>query len=445
MTALGNIGVLQIISMKMLFKTLNAKNGKNLNEFITNLTAGLTQTKLKQAVEFGKVLDSLTNSMMKVTVCIIGMSAGIALFGFMTVLGSVAVVVSSIHIILKLMKNLSKETKSIEKAAKNLNMVMTAVSILTANVIALAFVAKMADKIQWESLGKVGAMMVALVGVMYVATKIGKEWKKNGKDMTLGLIGVTALLIGGSMAVKIAVQTAAENTWQDLALGIGMVMGVMLLTVGFVKLLSKNNKNLVNALVSMAVMTALLAATALIINHLIIPIGEEAGPAALGVIVVAGTLFALTAMVKILGSIRNKSLVQATLCVGIMSFIMLGIGLITKEILIPLGLDAEAAFIGAGTAMALTIGFGLLTGLFGVVFSNKRMKYLKNGVIGLGAMALVMVALSEATRRFVVLAEEMQGLTVNDVIFSGLTMTALVGVFGAMAYAIGKLAKNKSM
>lgn len=442
---LSKISKHKVSAMKALFKVLNGKNGKNLNEFITNLTNGLTDAKMKKAVEFGNAVSVLCDSMLKVTASILLMAGGIALFGFATILGSVSVVVASMFFIIKMMKKITAEKKSIENGTKNLNTLMVAVSIMTVNIIALAYVAKLADKIQWESLAKVGVMMVALVGVMAVAIHMGKNWKKNGKDMLLGMIGVTTLLIGGAMAVKIAVQVAAENKLEDVLLGVGIIAGTMLMTVGLVKLLGKANKNIKSALVSMAVMTALLAATALVINELIIPIGEEAGPAALGVLVVGGTLLALTFMVKILGSVKNKNLVQATLCVAIMSFIMLGIGLITKEILIPLGLEAEAAFIGAGTAMAITIAFGLLTSLFGVVFSGKRMKYLKNGVIGLAAMAGVILALSEATRRFVVLAEEMQGLSAEDVLFTGLTVVALVTTFGTIAYAIGRLAKSKSM
>lgn len=442
---LTKLSMLDVMTMKMAFSVMNAKAGKNVSDFINNLTAGLTDAKVKKLKQFNESMVDLSHAMMFFSGSIVVVAAAIATLGFTTVLGSVAVVIASMNFILKMVKKVAADSKSIEKATKHLNSLMVAVSIMTANVIALAFVAKMADKIQWESLAKVGAMMVAVVGIMAVATKLGKDWKKNGKDMLLGMIGVTTLLIGGAMAVKIAVQVAAENKIEDLALGVGIVMGVMLMTVGLVKLLAKNNRNLKNGLISMAVMTALLATTALIINNLIIPIGEEAGPAALGMLVVGMTMLGMTMMIKILGSVKNKNLVQATLCVGIMSFIMLGIGLITKEILIPLGLEAEAAFVGAGTAMALTLGFGLLTALFGVVFNKKRLSYLKNGVIGLVAIAGVMVVLTEASKHFMTLVEAMNGMTAEDIGMAGLTVVALVGSIGAIAFGIGKLLENKTI
>ena len=211
-------------------------------------------------------------------------------------------------------------------------------TLLVANVAALVLLSQEADRLQWESIGKIAVLMTMMVGVTYVMTKLADTWKKNGKDMVLAMTGLATLMIGGALAVKLMVEVASDNNWKDILTGVAMIGAVIGLSAIMFKVLAANNKNLRDSLISLTVMTGLLMMTGYIINNLLIPIGEEAGPAALGVVITGLTLFALAGIVRMLNKIADpKKVLFATMSVAALSFMMIGISLITQEILIPLG------------------------------------------------------------------------------------------------------------
>lgn len=313
-----------------------------------------------------------------------------------------------------------------------------AVTLLVANVAVIAFIADYAGQIEWESLGKVAVIMGSLLLVTYIASKMADVWARRGKDMIYAMTGIAALLIGGALAVNMLVETAAENSWIDLALGIGMITGVILLGVWMMNVLEKHNKDVKNALFSMTVLTGLLLVTGLIIREILIPIGEEAGAAALGVVVVAGLMFAMAGIVHMLNKISDpKKVLLATASVAAMSFLMIGIALITKEILIPLGEQQDKAFTGAITAIAITSAFGVLTWVAGKMFNDKDK--LLNATLAMVAVSGIMLVLSESVSHFVSLADKLSGTSIEYILGAGALMAALVGSIGGIAFAIGQM------
>lgn len=327
---LSSIGILSAATLKVVLGLMNEATGKSVASFVKSICSSMSDKNQKALKSFADSMKELSIGTLYMAGSIALITATISMFGIMNVIEAVTVSLAAVGGLMLLFGKISENQKLIQESAKSLMHISLMTTLLVANVAALVLLSQEADRLQWESIGKIAVLMTMMVGVTYVMTKLADTWKKNGKDMVLAMTGLATLMIGGALAVKLMVEVASDNNWKDILTGVAMIGAVIGLSAIMFKVLAANNKDLRDSLISLTVMTGLLMMTGYIINNLLIPIGEEAGPAALGVVITGLTLFALAGIVRMLNKIADpKKVLFATMSVAALSFMMIGISLIT--------------------------------------------------------------------------------------------------------------------
>ena len=154
------------------------------------------------------------------------------------------------------------------------------------------------------------------------------------------------------------------------------------------------------------------------------------------------TLFIIVTLIfgtYILSNVDGKKAGYAILATAAMAFILLGISLITKDILIPIGKMWDDALIGAGVVLGIIAIFGAVLFLIGK-FADKFAVELAIGAIIMTAVAVVMLATGTACLLFAYEAKKINELNKGGAVFLGAaTMIGLFAIMGTVFTAIGAL------
>ena len=116
--------------------------------------------------------------------------------------------------------------------------------------------------------------------------------------------------------------------------------------------------------------------------------------------------------------VDGKKAGYAILATAAMAFILLGISLITKDILIPIGKMWPEALIGAGVVLGIIAIFGTVLFLLGK-FADKFAVELAIGAIIMTAVAVVMLATGTACLLFAYEAKKIDELNKGGAVFLG--------------------------
>ena len=127
-------------------------------------------------------MKTLSTGILILTGSIALLAGTIALFGAMTVIGAVVVSTFYIGAILGLMRLLVKKQDEVKDGIKSLNDISKVMIIMTGQIIALSIMAMYLDKVDWESIGKMAVMMVAVGGFMTWALAVGQKWTRGGDN-----------------------------------------------------------------------------------------------------------------------------------------------------------------------------------------------------------------------------------------------------------------------
>ena len=175
--------MLGVVTLALLKPILTEKFGQNISGFIKALTNGITKDRMEKVDIFTKSVKTLATGILILTATIGLMAAGIALFGSMVIIESIALMTLFIGSTLLMLKWTSQKSRDIKKGTDALHDVAKAISILTLNVILLTITAQMMNKIEWESIWKVELLFVTLGAVMVAAMYVSDKWQKGGKKL----------------------------------------------------------------------------------------------------------------------------------------------------------------------------------------------------------------------------------------------------------------------
>ena len=155
-----------------------------------------------------------------------------------------------------------------------------------------------------------------------------------------------------------------------------VVIGILALLIGGIYLLSNISQNkdtdLYKNLLAVTILGLIYGGLALIIKFLIIPIGENAKEALFGTLIVVGLLAALIGGIWALSAIDTDNMNKALLYTVIMAVILLGVSLIVKEIIVPIGENAKEAFFGTLITVGLILAFGAMMFILGKILEKKE-------------------------------------------------------------------------
>ena len=445
---LTGIGLMVMsLSVSLLLLALTVKNN-SVKTIIASLgiltlfVAGSVYLVNKLSSIDSKNLNASTNAMLKIAgvFAIIALVSATLLAPIGNRLGDVMAggLVVSLVIALSIfaVKYIAKANKDIKQGASNLlkiSLIFALVSIISLTL--LIPIGKKADDV-------IGGAIITLAiigGLIYGVQLLNKV---NGKRALWGL-AATAILgviyMGIALISKDILVPIGQN-FGDIMIGAIATMFIVAGLIFGVYMLSKiNGKHALWSLAVTVVLAVIYMGIALITKDLLIPIGQNGKEAGIGMGI---TLFIIAALIfgtYILSKVDGKKAGYAILATAAMAFILLGISLITKDILIPIGKMWPEALIGAGVVLGIIAIFGAVLFLIGK-FADKFAVELAIGAVIMTAVAVVMLATGTACLLFAYEAKKIDDLNKGGAVFLGAaTMIGTLALMGAVMFGISKL------
>lgn len=353
---LSGIGMLGVVTLALLKPILTEKFGQNIAGFVKAITNGFTKDRMEKIDVFAKSIKTLSQGVLILTATIGLMAAGIALFGGPLILESTVLITMFLGATLMMLKWTSSNSKKIQDGTIALQNVAKAVTILTLNVMAIALLSTMMDKVEWESIGKVAVMFVMIGVIMTTAMIVSDKWQKGGKKLQETMKGLSMFLLSATAAVGLAVYIVQKSSMGDIILGMAMIAAVIVGGYFTVKyLLKETNKNFDKALKNLGIMVGIMAVTALVIGTLIVPLGPLWDKATVGIIVVGVVMAGLVGLVHWLSKINKTNLKQATNTLMVITGVLTVVSLIALLVLPKIG-EQWGKTLGGAVVVLIIVG-----------------------------------------------------------------------------------------
>lgn len=404
-----------------------------------NIIKDLSEQKLDESLKYAQcVLTGIGLMVMSLSVSLLLLALTVKNNSVKTIIASIGIltlfVAGSVYLVNKLSsidsKNLNASTNAMLKIAG----VFAIIALVSATLLAPI----------GNNLGDVmtGGLVVSLVvslgifAVKYIA-KANKDIEQGTSNL-LKISLIFALVSIISLTLLIPMSKQAD----DVIVGAIITLTIIAGLVFGVKLLNKvNGKRALWGLAATVVLAVIYMGIALITKDLLIPIGQNGPQAGIGMGI---TLFIIVTLIfgtYILSKVDGKKAGYAILATAAMAFILLGISLITKDILIPIGKKGPEAQDGAGVVLGIIAIFGAI--LFAIGKMNLKHKIaIKQGAKIMMEIGLVMLITGTACLLFAIESRKLYQL--NDggaVVLGALTMTIMMGLMGLILYNVGKLKK----
>ena len=285
----------------------------------------------------------------------------------------------------------------------------------------------------------VSAIIAAGIFGISILSKI-----KNARKAVVNLAILTAIYLGISLISLFILPKIADNA-TEVMIGAGITLAILGLLIGGVFLLKLiGNRTLTNALKHLAIMAVIYVGIALIAKDIFMPIGQNGKEIGIGAGIVMLIVMSLILDVYLLNIIKGTAAAHALYATAAMAIILLGVSLITKEILIPIGEKAKEAIYGGTIIIGIIIIFGLIMFAFGKILQNKTASNaIINGAIYMTAMSAVIAIIGVCILGFAWTAKKVWEFNKdNAVVFGGLMIVSIIGVMGLIMFAVGKFAEK---
>lgn len=404
-----------------------------------NIIKDLSEQKLDESLKYAQcVLTGIGLMVMSLSVSLLLLALTVKNNSAKTIIASIGIltlfVAGSVYLVNKLSSIDSKKLNASTNAMLKIAGVFAIIALVSATLLAPI----------GNNLGDVmtGGLVVSLVvslgifAVKYIA-KANKDIEQGTSNL-LKISLIFALVSIISLTLLIPMSKQAD----DVIVGAIITLTIIAGLVFGVKLLNKvNGKRALWGLAATVVLAVIYMGITLITKDLLIPIGQNGKEAGIGMGI---TLFIITALIfgtYILSIVDGKKAGYAILATAAMAFILLGISLITKDILIPIGKMGDEALIGAGVVLGIIAIFGAI--LFAIGKMNLKHKIaIKQGAKIMMEIGLVMLITGTACLLFAIESRKLYQL--NDggaVVLGALTMMIMMGLMGLILYNVGKLKK----
>lgn len=437
------------LSVSLLLLALTVKNNsvKTIIASIGILTlfvAGSVYLVNKLSSIDSKNLNASTNAMLKIAgvFAIIALVSATLLAPIGNNLGDVMKGGFVVSLVIALgifaVKYIAKANKDIEQGTSNLlkiSLIFALVSIISLTL--LIPVGKKAEDI-------IGGAIITLAiigGLIYGVQLLNKV---NGKRALWGLAAtaILAVIYMGIALISKDILVPIGQNFGDIMIGAIATMFIVAGLIFGVYILSKiDGKQALWSVAATVVLAVIYMGIALITKDLLIPIGQNGKEAGIGMGITLFIIITLIFGTYILSNVDGKKAGYAILATAAMAFILLGISLITKDILIPIGKKGPEAQDGAGVVLGIIAIFGAI--LFAIGKMNLKHKIaIKQGAKIMMEIGLVMLITGTACLLFAIESRKLYQL--NDggaVVLGALTMTIMMGLMGLILYNVGKLKK----
>lgn len=444
--------VLKIAASVLKPKT-GEKIGKFYNKLITELKRGVDKADKDFLKDLGKITDGIVK-LLKTLVIVVGVMTLIVTLKPMALIGGLAATAVLLGMSIFLFKLISKEFTGKEGKEKKdgVKTFTHAIGALCIAMVVMVAIAAIAKFIPIEGYLLMGVILGLALGSLWL---ISKMVSKNGKDMLMGVLGFTVLLLTLVLSLSIIrSMVKTKKKLEDTIIGLVILAAIVGMALGIFYILAhtKTQKTLIQAGASLIVIAVVMGILSGIIKLVLIPIGKKWKPALIGLGILAIMVGGLLLMMRALSSkkisgglVRAKA--QALLLAGIVVS-LLGLAYTIKII-------AETFDTNVGkAALSMTILGLLAVGLYYFAqavskLGSKGSKLMVQMAIGAGVITMasaVLVVMSGCVNISMQLLRALDdygwdkylknlGLTLLVISGLGLIMAG-IGALSALAIAI---------
>lgn len=396
----------------------------------TTVTDLVTDLSKKDVKESSTIIEMLSISIGTIGGILIGLSLVTKLVGIGTVVVSLLILRSAVNGFKNIIKDLSdqKLDKSLKYAQGVLAGIGLMVMSLSVSLLLLALTVK--NNSVKTIIASIGILTLFVSGSVYLVNKLSSIDPKNLNASTnamLKIAGVFAIIA----LVSATLLAPIGNHLGDVIAGGLVVSLVIALGIFAVKYIAKANKDIEQGTSNLLKISLIFALVSIISLTLLIPMSKQADDVIVGAIITLTIIAGLVFGVKLLNKVNGKLALWGVAATAVLAVIYMGIALITKDLLIPIGQNGKEAGIGMGITL-----FIIVTLIFGTyILSNVDGKKAGYAILATAAMAFILLGISLITKDILIPIGK-KGPEAQD--GAGVVL-GIIAIFGAILFAIGKM------
>lgn len=396
----------------------------------TTVTDLVTDLSKKDVKESSTIIEMLSISIGTIGGILIGLSLVTKLVGIGTVVVSLLILRSAVNGFKNIIKDLSDQ--KLDKSLKYAQGVLTGIGLmlmsLSVSLLLLALTVK--NNSVKTIIASIGILTLFVSGSVYLVNKLSSIDSKNLNASTnamLKIAGVFAIIA----LVSATLLAPIGNHLGDVIAGGLVVSLVIALGIFAVKYIAKANKDIEQGTTNLLKISLIFALVSIISLTLLIPIGKKADDVIIGEVITLTIIAGLVFGVKLLNKVNDKDALWGVAATVVLAVIYMGIALITKDLLIPIGQNGKEAGIGMGITL-----FIIVTLIFGTyILSNVDGKKAGYAILATAAMAFILLGISLITKDILIPIGKMW----DDALIGAGVVLGIIAIFGAILFAIGKM------
>lgn len=396
----------------------------------TTVTDLVTDLSKKDVKESSTIIEMLSISIGTIGGILIGLSLVTKLVGIGTVVVSLLILRSAVNGFKNIIKDLSDQ--KLDKSLKYAQGVLTGIGLmvmsLSVSLLLLALTVK--NNSVKTIIASIGILTLFVAGSVYLVNKLSSIDPKNLNASTnamLKIAGVFAIIA----LVSATLLAPIGNHLGDVIAGGLVVSLVIALGIFAVKYIAKANKDIEQGTSNLLKISLIFALVSIISLTLLIPMSKQADDVIVGAIITLTIIAGLVFGVKLLNKVNGKRALWGLAATAVLAVIYMGIALITKDLLIPIGQNGKEAGIGMGITL-----FIIVTLIFGTyILSNVDGKKAGYAILATAAMAFILLGISLITKDILIPIGKMW----DDALIGAGVVLGIIAIFGAILFAIGKM------
>ena len=400
---------------------------KFMKTTVTDLVTDLSKKDVKNSCD---IIRMLSISIGTIGGILIALSLVTKLVGIGTVVVSLLILRSAVNGFKNIIKDLSDQ--KLDKSLKYAQGVLTGIGLmvmsLSVSLLLLALTVK--NNTVETIIASIGILTLFVAGSVYLVNKLSSIDPKNLNASTnamLKIAGVFAIIA----LVSATLLAPIGNHLGDVIAGGLVVSLVIALGIFAVKYIAKANKDIEQGTSNLLKISLIFALVSIISLTLLIPIGKKADDVIGGTIITLTIIAGLVFGVKLLNKVNGKRALWGLAATAVLAVIYMGITLITKDLLIPIGQNGKEAGIGMGITL-----FIIVTLIFGTyILSNVDGKKAGYAILATAAMAFILLGISLITKDILIPIGKMW----DDALIGAGVVLGIIAIFGAILFAIGKM------
>ena len=282
------------------------------------------------------IIRSLSSAIGMIGGIIIGLSIVTKIVGLTAVVASLIVMRVAVSGFKSLIEDLSE--KKLDKSLKNVQGVLTGIGImimsLSVSMLLLSLTVK--NNSTETILASIGILTLFTAGTIFIVNKLSKIGNKKLTYATDAMLKISAVFAIIAL-VSATLLAPIGKRLDDVSKGALVISFIIALGIFAVKSLDKHGKRIDRGVNNLIKISAVFALVAIISVAFLIPIGKKAPEVYLGAIVTMFIIAGLVAGVYVLNMVNGKKALWGVLATATLAIIYMGIALITKDLLIPIG------------------------------------------------------------------------------------------------------------